>query len=153
MKRLYSLNNYIIYEVDGVIKADFSKKNVMTQREGNFKLTDQASKGQIIIEYDRSNTYQNDDDAARNMTGTLAVIAGNPQIVGTNSEFLRQLAPGDLISIGAVQHNIQSVEDDTHATLQQNFTGISSSSTQGVIYRTFYTLATLTSFLRSNTAQ
>ena len=52
-----------------------------------------------------------------NISGTVAGISTTNQLVGTGTSFLSELSPNDEITIGSQTFQIESVEDDNNATL------------------------------------
>lgn len=58
-------------------------------------------------------------------TGTVAVTNANAAVVGTNTKFVGNVAPGNLFTISGslVPYVVGSVTDDTHLTLSSNYAG------------------------------
>lgn len=62
--------------------------------------------------------------------GTVVVSNGSAFVVGTNTVFTVDFAPGSIILFGGslIQYRVQSVGDDMHLTLTQVYSGVSTSS-------------------------
>ena len=61
--------------------------------------------GQTIYAVKRSSTTQ--------LSGTVAVTAGSASVTGTNTQFSKQLTPGDYIVIRGMAYIVQSITSDT----------------------------------------
>ena len=70
------------------------------------------------------------------ITGVVAITQGSDALVGTGSEFLINVRPGDLFTIDhSIFYPIKTVVDNTHITLTRNYAGGSISAQAYSVYR------------------
>jgi hypothetical protein len=67
------------------------------------------------------------DTYGNNLNGTVSVTNGNPNVVGTNSSFTSDLSATANIIISGTEYGITAITDNTHLTLDSNFTGATAS--------------------------
>ena len=153
MKTLYSRNKYIIKKIDAAPELDYPmSKSFLTERGANFKVFDLFNLADFTIEYVDAAKWEDDSVSANNMLGTISVTNAVDAIVGVGTTFLTQLTIGDKITIEAVDYFIDTITDDTNATLTVVYAAATDSGLTASIYRTFYTTATLRTYLTTNTA-
>lgn len=61
------------------------------------------------------------------VTGTVAVTQNSVAVVGTGTAFTTTLKPGQTLVIAGVEYKVDSITDDTHATLHNVYAGTTAS--------------------------
>ena len=86
--------------------------------------------GQTLSVCRRSSTYQ--------LAGYISVLAANGQVcTGINSQWSKQLSPGDYVVIRGMSHTVVSIESDTSMTIYPEYRGTAiAAPTQCIISRT-----------------
>ena len=86
--------------------------------------------GQTVNVCRRASTYQ--------LAGYISVLAANGQVcTGINSQWSKQLSPGDFIVVRGMSHTVVSIESDTSMTIYPEYRGTAiAAPTQCIISRT-----------------
>ncbi len=86
--------------------------------------------GQTLNVCRRSSTFQ--------LSGYISALAANSQIcTGVNTQWSKQLSPGDFVVIRGMSHTVVSIESDTSMTIYPEYRGTAiSAPTQCIISRT-----------------
>jgi hypothetical protein len=86
--------------------------------------------GQTLNVCRRASTYQ--------LAGYISVLAANGQVcTGINSQWSKQLSPGDFVVIRGMSHTVVSIESDTSMTIYPEYRGTAiAAPTQCIISRT-----------------
>jgi hypothetical protein len=58
------------------------------------------------------------------LTGTLTISVPNTTLVGTGTQFLKELSPNDRLILDGIEYTVASVTDDTHLELSDTYAGI-----------------------------
>lgn len=69
------------------------------------------------------------------LTGTVSIDVGETTLVGSGTEFLTELNPDDVVILGAdgTQYTVQSVTDDTHLELTEEFSDLAQVDVEFVV--------------------
>lgn len=77
----------------------------------------------MFFEYDGSTLFAVRRQTIQELLGTIAVNAGSQVVTGTNTRFLRQLTPGDLIVIKGGTYLVNRVSSNTSLDISPAFRG------------------------------
>ena len=61
---------------------------------------------------------------SKSVSGTIAVTNESQAIVGTSTHFTTQLKTGNTLVIANIEYRVESITDDTHATLHIPYAGV-----------------------------
>jgi hypothetical protein len=73
--------------------------------------------GQTIYVVKRSSTAQ--------ISGLVTITQGSPTVIGLNTQFGRQLIPGDYVVIRGMSYLVSAIQNDTNMTISPEYRGIS----------------------------
>jgi len=90
----------------------------------------------FFYEFDGQTLYAVRRTSTDQLTGTVAVTNGSPNVVGTNTRFADQLIPGDYIVIRGMAYMVLSVTSNTHMIISQEYRGATVSGNLIITKRT-----------------
>jgi hypothetical protein len=82
----------------------------------------------FYFEFDGQTLYTVSRRSVRQLSGSTAVSAGSQSVVGTNTKFSTQLAPGDFIVLRGMSYMVQSITSDTQINIFPEYRGVTTTN-------------------------
>ena len=82
----------------------------------------------FYFEFDGQTLYAVARRSVRQLSGSVAVTLNSQSIVGTNTKFSTQLAPGDFIVLRGMSYMVQSITSDTQMYIFPEYRGVTTTN-------------------------